>query len=154
MKACIRHIEGHTFVAKSDSNHWIPFDTGTASGGSASANDPVQLFIIAAGGCVSIDVLDILKKGRKTFTLYELNLEAVRAETDPKIVRSLCYNVKINGENITEDNVRRAITLSLTKYCSVSLSIDRSVTFKARITLNGMRGQIFEIPRDSSIYEH
>jgi len=153
LKVCIRHVDGHAFMAKSDSNHWIPFDTGVPSGGSGAANDPVQLFIIACGGCVSIDVVNFLKKSRKDVTLYELDLEATRAETQPRIVRALSFNAKVNGENISEDLVKRALELSLTKYCSVSLSLDRSVIFKARVTLNGVRGELFEIPRDAALYD-
>lgn len=153
MKVCLRHTYGHTFVAKSDSNHWIPLDAGVASGGSGAANDPFQLFIIACGGCVSIDVVNFLKKSRKDFTLYELNLDAVRTEQTPKILRSLCFHARVNGESITLELMKRALDLSLTKYCSVSLSIDRSVVFKARVTLNGKRTDTWEIPRDPSIYE-
>jgi putative redox protein len=153
LKVCIRHVDGHTFVAKSESNHWIPFDTGAASGGFGAANDPFQLFIIACGGCVSIDVVDILKKSRKEFHLYELDVEATRAENHPRIVRSLNFHARVNGDEITEDLVKRALELSLTKYCSVSQSVDRSVPFKARITLNGKRGETWEIPRDPSLYD-
>jgi putative redox protein len=153
LKVCIRHVDGHTFVAKSDSNHWVPFDTGTAGGGTGAANDPFQMFIIACGGCVSIDVVDILTKGRKDFNLYELDVEATRAEHIPKIVRALTFHARVNGENVTEENVRRALELSLTKYCSVSLSLDRTVTFTARVTLNGHRGEAFDIPRNPSLYE-
>jgi putative redox protein len=153
LKVCIRHMDGHTFMAKSDSNHWVPFDTGLPSGGSGAANDPFQLFIIACGGCVSIDVVDILTKGRKEFDLYELNVEASRADHTPKIVRALTFHARVNGENVTEENVRRALELSLTKYCSVSLSLDRSVTFTGRVTLNGHRGESWQIPRNPELYD-
>jgi putative redox protein len=152
LKTHIRHVDGHTFVARSDSNHWIPFDTGTASGGTAAANDPVQLLTIACGGCVSIDVVNHLKKSRKDFTSFEMELDINRAETTPKIIRGLCFHVLVSGEDISEDLVHRAIELSLTKYCSVSLSLDRSVRFRARITLNGQRGETWDIPRDPSLY--
>jgi putative redox protein len=140
-------------VAKSDSNHWVAFDTGVASGGGGGANDPFQLFIIACGGCVSIDVVDILKKSRKDFTLYELDVEVTRADHPPKIAKSLCFHARITGDEITEELVRRALVLSLTKYCSVSLSIDRSIPFTARVTLNGHRGETFDIPRDPALYD-
>jgi putative redox protein len=152
LKACIRHVDGHTFMAKSDSNHWIPLDTGAASGGSASANDPFQLLVIACAGCVSLDVVDIIRKSRKTFTRYELTLEASRAEHPPKILRALHFHAHLDSEDLTEDVIRRALELSLTKYCSVSLSLDRSVKFSARITLNHHRGEEWPIPRHPSLY--
>jgi putative redox protein len=152
LKACIKHVEGHTFLAKSDSNHWIPLDTGAPSGGSGAAGDPFQLLVTACGGCVSIDVVDILTKGRKEFSRYELTVEATRAEHAPRILRSLYFHVHLDGEDVPLESVRRAIELSLTKYCSVSLSLDRSVAFTARVTLNGHRSEEWSIPRDASIY--
>lgn len=152
MKAHLRHVDGHIFLAKSDSNHWIPIDTGTASGGTAAASDPFQLFIIACGGCAFIDVVDILAKSRKTATRLELEVEAKRAETIPKILRKLNYHFLVDGEQITPEILRRAIELSLTKYCSVSLSLDRTAEFSACATLNGSPMEKFTIPRDSSIF--
>ncbi|RPH92776.1 OsmC family peroxiredoxin [candidate division KSB1 bacterium] len=152
MKVQIRHVDGHTFVAKSDSNHWIPLDTGTASGGSGAANDPFQLFIISCGGCAFIDVADILKKSRKTISRMELAVEASRAEAMPKILRELLFQFSVDGEDITVETVKRAIELSLTKYCSVSLSVDRSVKFKAQITLNGETTNSWEIQRDPTLF--
>jgi putative redox protein len=146
-------VDGHTLVAKSDSNHWIPLDTGTASGGTAGANDPFQLFIIACGGCTLVDVVDILTKGRKNPTRLELNVEAVRAEAVPKILRKLSFDYRVDGPDISAETVRRAVELSLTKYCSASLSLDRSIIFEVRITLNGETHEPFIIPRDTALFD-
>jgi putative redox protein len=146
-------VDGHTLVAKSDSNHWIPLDTGTASGGTAGANDPFQLFIIACGGCTLVDVVDILRKGRKNPIRLELNVEAARAESVPKILRKLSFDYRVDGPDISIETVRRAVELSLTKYCSASLSLDRSIVFAVRITLNGEAHEPFTIARDAAIFE-
>jgi putative redox protein len=152
LKAILRHIEGHAFVARSESNHWLPIDTGLASGGSAAANDPMQLLVIACGGCVSIDVVNFLNKSRKTIQFYELHLDASRADTTPRILRSIRFHVEVIGEGISYELIRRAIDLSLTKYCSVSLSLDRTVTFTAECTVNGEKSESWEIPRETDIY--
>lgn len=153
MKVHIRHVDGHTLVAKSDSNHWVPLDTGTASGGTAAANDPFQLFMIGCGGCSLVDVVDILAKSRKNPTRLELFMDVARAETIPKVIRKLSLSFHVDGPDITVELVRRAIELSLTKYCSASLSLDRSVIFEALITLNGYAHEPFEIARDAAIFE-
>ncbi len=152
MKAHIRHTDGHTFLAKSESNHWLPFESALAPGEPYAANNPVQLLVIACGGCVSIDVLGMLQKSRREVTRYEMEVDASRAETNPKILRGLCFHVKVDGPEITFEQVQRALDLSLTKYCSVSLSLDRSITFKARITLNGHRSETWEIARDETLF--
>ena len=153
MRVNIRQVDGHTLMANSDSNHWIPLDTATVSSGTGAANEPFQLFVIACGGCMLIDVVDILTKSRKNPTRLELNVEAVRAETAPKILRRISFDLRVDGPNISIETVRRAIELSLTKYCSASLSLDRSIIFEARITLNETAHEPFEIPRNAALFE-
>ena len=70
----------------------------------------------------------------------------------PKSCAGFCFHAIVDGPDITLAQVRRALDLSLTRYCSVSLSLDRSIRFKARITLNGVRGETWEIARDEAIY--
>jgi len=140
-------------LAKADSNHWIPIDTGTASGGTAGASDPFQLFLIGVGACSLVDVVDILTKGRKEIRELNLEVEVKRSERHPKVVRAVRYHFQISGEDVTLDVARRAIELSLTKYCSVSLSLDRSVTFTVHLALNGEESQPFEIERDASVFD-
>jgi putative redox protein len=153
MKAMIRYVNGRAFVAKSDSNHWVPLDLSPVSGGTGAANDPFQLFALACGGCASIDVVDILAKSRKTLTKLELDLEITRADSVPKIARVLHYHFNVDGPDLTFELVGRAIELSLTKYCSVTLSLDRSAVFRAQITLNGETGTPWKIERNAAIYE-
>jgi putative redox protein len=150
MKAWIKHVEGHTFLAKSESNHWIPFDT--ASHGTGAAGDPYQTFAMACGGCASIDVVDILTKSRKPPTKLELELEITRADSIPKIARRLHYHFRVEGHDLTVERIQRAIELSLTTYCSVALSLDRSVNFSAQITLNGIENPPWNIRRSDEIY--
>ena len=151
-RALIRHIKGHTLLAKAASNHWVPLDLPLNETPSA-ANDPFQLLLIACGGCVMIDVVDILTKSRQDFTLLEFEVEALRRDTPPKIIRKLEYRIQASGANLREEILRRAVELSLTKYCSVSLSLDRSVRFYAQLTVNGETGEQYEIPRIPELYE-
>jgi putative redox protein len=148
MKTLLKYLDGHTFVAKSDSNHWIPLDTGEKSGGSAAASDPFQLLTIAATGCCAIDVVDILKKSRKEIRALEIETEIERVNSVPKVLRSLHFHLRVHGEEFTPDQIRRAIELSLTKYCSVALSLDRSVRFSAQFTLNGVTSEPWNIQRE------
>lgn len=153
MKVLIRNAGGQTFLAKAESNHWVPIDTSPTVGGFDAANNPFQLFVIGCGACAAVDVMSILRKSRKEVTRLEVEVDTTRAETIPKIVRQMCYHVHVDGPELTEDQVRRAIELSLTRYCSASISLDRSVRFRARVTLNGRRGEMFDVPRELAYYE-
>jgi putative redox protein len=152
-QAKLQYIDGHTFVAKANSNHLIPLDTGEASGGGGGANDPVQLLVTACAGCVAIDVVDIVRKARHEIRRFTMEISATRFPTPPKIIKALEFHAIVDGETIDEAIVQRAINLSLTKYCTVSLSLDRSVGFTARATINGQETPAWSIARDPAVYE-
>jgi putative redox protein len=152
-KVYARHVDGHTLIARAASHHWIPIDSPAEGGTLPSANSPVQLLLIGCAGCVMIDTVNILTKSRQEFHEFEINLEAGRRDTPPYIVQRLEYHVHLNGPALREETVRRAVELSLSKYCSVSLSLDRNVRFFAQITLNGTTGARWEIPRNHELYE-
>lgn len=151
-KALVRHVSGHTLLGKGSSNHWVPLEIA-ADDNPAAANDPVQLILMACAGCVMIDSVDILKKSRQEPDEFEIEIEGLRRDAPPKIFRRLDFRIRINGSTLRKETVRRAVELSLTKYCSVSLSIDRSVKFFAQITLNGESGERWEIARQPELYD-
>jgi putative redox protein len=146
MKANLVRVKAGALMAKSDSNHWIPFDTGLKAGGTNAASSPAETLLMAAGGCTALDQIFIIEKGRKQLTRYELELEGVRAETHPKVFREIHFHAIADGDT-TPEQFKRAMELSLTKYCSVSLSLDRSIRFFAKLTLNGIEEPEWEIPR-------
>jgi len=152
MKANLVRVKSGTLLAKSDSNHWIPFDTGPKAGGTNAAGSPSETLLMAAGGCTALDQIFIVEKGRKQLTRYELELEGIRAETHPKIFREIHFHAIAEGD-VTPEQFKRAMELSLTKYCSVSLSLDRSIRFFAKFTLNGVEEPEWEIPRSDEFYE-
>ncbi len=148
----LRHTGQMAFLAKADSNHWVPFDAGPVSGGTNGANSPFEALVLACGGCVSMDMVFILGKSRKTFTRFDMEVQATRAETHPRRLTSLHFHAQLDGQDLTPDSVEKALTLSLTKYCAVSLSLDRSVPFTASFTINGVPGAEWSVERNPSLY--
>ena len=82
-----------------------------------------------------------------------MEVEATRAETHPRRILSLHFHAQIDGPELTSADVEKALNLSLAKYCSVTLSLDRSVTLFASFTLNGVPGDEWSVDRNSAIYE-
>jgi putative redox protein len=130
MKAMIKRIQGLSLAAKADSGHWTPMDTGVASGGANAASSPMELVLMALGGCTSMDVLSILEKKRVALTDYKVELEAVRATEHPMVFTSIMVKFLFYGRNIPKEAVERAIALSEEKYCSVSAMLKKSVPIK------------------------
>jgi putative redox protein len=125
--AVVKQIQGLTFAAKADSNHWVIMDGATETGGSDAGSRAKELILMALGGCTGSDVVTILRKKRVNVTAFQLNLRANTAETHPQVFTDIHVEYVLTGEGINPADVERAIELSTTKYCSVSAMLNASV---------------------------
>jgi len=127
MRAIVRQVEGLTFVAKADSNHWIVIDGPKEYFGSEAAPRPTELLLISLGSCTASDVAAILKKKRVKLEGFEVNLEAERKDEHPKVFTKIHIEFIFYGKGIREEDVRRAIELSQNKYCPISAMLRKAV---------------------------
>jgi putative redox protein len=79
---------------------------------------PVQALAFGLAGCMAIDVLLVIRRGRFELKGMTARLVAERAPSDPKRIVKVDLRYTLAGE-IPEDRVERAIQLSREKYCSV-----------------------------------
>lgn len=95
------------------------------------ATSPVEMLLVAAAACTASDVVIILKKMRVDLTALEIRLTGTRRATEPRRVTALALHARVAGAGADEEKVRRALDLSLEKYCSVitSLNPDIPVTY-------------------------
>jgi putative redox protein len=80
---------------------------------------PMELVLMALGGCTGMDVVSILQKMRQDVKDFEINLTAERAQEHPKVFTKIHLEYVIYGTNIEEASVKKAVELSQEKYCSV-----------------------------------
>jgi putative redox protein len=111
-----------TFSASSGSQ------TMTVDGKGAAGPSPVQALAFAIAGCMAMDVVDILRKGRHPLTGLDVAFHGERAEEPPRRFTSVTSTFTVHGD-VPGDAVRRAIALSHEKYCSVSNSLRGDITF-------------------------
>jgi putative redox protein len=79
---------------------------------------PVQALAFGLAGCMAMDVLAVIKRGRFELQGLTARLAAERAPSDPKRIVAVDLRFTLTG-SIPEDRVQRAIQLSREKYCSV-----------------------------------
>lgn len=91
-------------------------------GDSAEGPTPMQLVALGVAGCMAIDVVEILRKGRHPLRGLDVSFSGTRADTPPRRYTAITLNFIVHG-NVPEDAVRRAIELSRVKYCSASNSL-------------------------------
>lgn len=123
MKARIKWVEGVTMLAESGSGHAVVMDGPPDFGGRNLGVRPMEMLLMGMGGCTEFDVLLILRKGRHEVTFCEVELEAERAETDPKVFTRIHAHFRVGGKGLSEKVVGRAVQLSAEKYCSASIML-------------------------------
>ena len=79
---------------------------------------PVQALAFALAGCMGMDVVYILRKGRLDLKGLKISLSADRAQEDPHRITTVAMDFVVTGD-IPKKQVQRAIDLSREKYCSV-----------------------------------
>ncbi|KQU64111.1 osmotically inducible protein C [Aminobacter sp. DSM 101952] len=126
MKARIKWVEDRTFVGQSGSGHKIVLGTSKEPGGQTPGPSPMELMLIGAGGCSAYDVVHILEKGREAIEDCTVELDADRAETDPKVFTRIHMHFVVKGRGLAPAKVERAVNLSIEKYCSASAMLAKS----------------------------
>jgi putative redox protein len=83
----------------------------------------MEMMLLGMGGCTSFDVMHILKKSRQQVSSCVAELEAERAESEPKVFTKIHVHFVVTGNNLNEAKVAKAIELSAEKYCSASIML-------------------------------
>lgn len=126
MKARVKWIEGMAFVGETESGHAVVMDGPADIGGRNLGPRPMEMLLLGAGACSSVDVVSILKKGRQDVTDCWVELDADRATTEPKVFTKIHMHFVVVGKSLKPESVERAVKLSAEKYCSASIMLGKS----------------------------
>jgi len=126
MKARVKWVEQVAFLGESESGHAVLMDGSPAAGGRNLGPRPMEMLLLGAGGCTSFDVITILKKSRQAVSDCYVELDAERAEEDPKVFTRIHMHFVVTGKDIKPEVVERAIKLSAEKYCSASIMLGQT----------------------------
>lgn len=125
MKAKISWDGEARFLAEAESHHTVLMDGPPEHGGKNSGPRPMEMMLMALGGCAAFDVVHILKKGRQSIVSCDAQVEAVRSDEVPAVFTKIHLHFKVSGGNIKENIVRNAVKLSAEKYCSASIMLSK-----------------------------
>lgn len=118
-------VDGMQFVGES-AGHGIVLD-GAPGFGRDTGMPPMQLLLLGAAGCSAMDVVHILKnRMRKPLTGLRVQVESEQAEEHPKVYTRIELKYLFTGRGLKEKDVRRAIELSNTKFCSAAIMLGKT----------------------------
>lgn len=135
MKASVKWVEDWTFIGRSQSGHSIVLGGRPAPEAKDSgAPSPMELVLLAMGGCTAIDVVSILEKKRQPVKGFEINIDSERAEDYPRVFSSVELEYVLYGD-LDPKAVEDAVQLSMEKYCSVSAMVEAKAKISYRVRI-------------------
>lgn len=133
MKLNLKLIE-EPFVlqVENESGNKLTLDASEAIGGKGKGMRPMELLASSLAGCMSIDVLSILRKKRAPVMHFEIQVEAHRREGIPSAFEEFVF-VFVVDSGVSLEKLEQAAHLSHEKYCSVWASLDHAIKFSYTI---------------------
>jgi putative redox protein len=104
-------------------------------GDGATATSPVETLLFAAATCTATDVVLILEKQRVKLAALAVSVLGTRREEQPRRFTAIAFHFEIRGAGADETKARRAIDLSLEKYCSVIASLAPDIQISYHVTV-------------------
>jgi len=87
---------------------------------------PKALLLSGLASCSGVDIVDILKKMRIKFSGFTIEVKAAQTEENPKVYTDIYIKFHVKTGRQNEEKVRKAIDLSLEKYCGVAAMLRKN----------------------------
>jgi putative redox protein len=135
LNAKVKWVDGLQFVGESGTRHAIVMDGDMEVGGKDTGMRPMELLLIGLGGCSGMDVASILQKKKQQVTDIDINVKGEKADTYPKKFTEIEIEFIVSGKDLLEEAVKKAVELSMEKYCSVKATLEgvAKISFSYRI---------------------
>lgn len=123
----LERVQGDfSFKATDGGGNSLHTDSSIENGGQGAGVRPMQMLLMALGGCSGIDVVSILKKQRQSISSFSIQINGEREQgKDPSLWQTVHVHYVLKGE-ITAEKAARACALSIDKYCSVAETLRRA----------------------------
>jgi len=111
-------------------------DSTPDQGGTGVGPSPMETVLMAMAGCTGMDVASILAKMRAPLDRLTIAIEADRATEHPKVFTKIHIRYQVRGVGLKREQVEKAVSLSLEKYCPVTAMLRKSaeVTYEVRLS--------------------
>ena len=135
-KIRLSRIDEHVnFIATNENNQSILLDGSPKIGGKGNGVGPMESLLMAIAGCSSIDIVLILKKMKQEIRDLKVDVEAERIKVaDATQFKTIHLHFNLWGD-IKEEKLKKAIDISLEKYCSVAKILEKSSEISSSYTL-------------------
>jgi len=114
------HWRGN-MVFESDNPRWpsIMMDASKSFGGTNSGMAPKAMMLSSLAGCSGLDIISILNKMKVKIDDFKMEVVGELTQEDPKYYHTVTVDYHFYGKNLKESKLKKAVDLSVEKYCGV-----------------------------------
>ncbi len=124
---------GLAFLGRTERGQEVLLDGAPEAGGPR----PMEVLLLALGGCTGMDVVSILEKMREPLEGLELEIVGRRAEEHPRVYTDIEVRYRARGEGLDPEKVKRAVELSAQRYCSVGHMLGKAARISYLVEVEG-----------------
>ena len=125
------------FEAINEDGKIVQMDGGPAIGGEGKGVRPMQMLLMGLGGCSGIDIVMILKKQKQSIENFSMTIDGERQkDVEPSLFETIQVNFELTGR-LDPEKVKRAVSLSMDKYCSVAKTLEKTAKITYSTIVNG-----------------
>ncbi len=127
--------ENNMKFSTSVNGHNLILDAGESVGGQNQGPRPKALLMVALAGCTGMDVISLLKKMKVDVETFDLKIEGETKEDHPQKFLKMKIIYEFKGKNIDFEKVKKAINLSIDKYCGVYANLKDAMELSHEIVI-------------------
>jgi putative redox protein len=116
--------------------HHVILDGDAEYGGNDAGPRPKPLLLTALTGCSGMDVVSILKKMQVKDYGFEMEADGESTEDHPVVYHTITVKFKFTGNDLPQDKIVKAVTLSTDRYCGVNEMLKKSARVVIKIYIN------------------
>ncbi len=125
--------------AINENGNTIQMDASPSIGGGNEGFRPMQLLLAALGSCSTIDIINILKKQRQELIDIKITVDGERElNVEPSLWQDIHVHYALEGKNLNEVKVKKAIDLSMLKLCSVAKTLEKTSKITYDFSINDL----------------
>ncbi len=136
MKIKLGYKADKEYFCTNESDNRIEIDMFDPS--EKKAMSPMQLLLSGVISCAAVDIVQMVKKRRKTLVDFYGEVDGTRRDEIPKKFTDINIHYTFVSPDLTEAEAERIVGLGVEKYCSVASSIDPAINMT----------HTFEVKRD------
>ena len=131
MKTALKWEKEHVFKGENERGVSVKVD-----GNENGEFNPMELLLLSLGGSTADNIVNILTKMQVNFSGLLLQIEGERHSEEPGSFKKITLRYILKGNKLMSDKFKRAIDLSMRKYCSVLHSLDRRIAVKVEYCID------------------